>query len=222
MCNIKELRNLNEIGRVENRGIYKRWILSNPKDGFLIDAYMEKINYCIQDLNTEITFLSQLTNKSIVNIIALTTWISEAAYGIRSAYRKEVIKDFTYPLEDELQEGLEYLRAIRSFVVAHPLTTKEHKKYAMDGRLKCIDIRLEHPLMSFRPNKFFASLDRSGYHPGVKLKSDFYLYGYYKEANSEESHTVYIGCSVADIYRVAELYIDKLYALDIFLKTVRR
>ena len=222
MCYIKELRNLNEIGRVEKRGIYKRWVLKNPKEGFLIDAYMEKINYCIQDLNSELASISQLSSKSVVNIIALTTWVSQAVYAIRSAYRKDSLQGFTYEHEEALLQGLEFLRAIRSFVVAHPLTTEDHEKYSMDGRLRCIDIRFEQPLLELRPEKFFAHLDHSGYHPGVKLASDFYLYGYYREANADEAHTVYIGCCVADIYRVAELYIDKLYAMDKYLKNVRR
>ena len=46
--------------------------------------------------------------------------------------------------------------------------------------------------------------------------SDFYLYAYSRRIEHKVT-SVYIGCKIQDIYNVAELYIDKLYALDKYL-----
>ena len=213
---ISELNNLNEIRRLEKRGIYKRCLLKSKEDYSKMCDYMQKINYCIQDLNSELPDMSELSNKSIVYIITLVTWISEAMYGMRQLYRKDILKGFSYEKEDELKMGYEYIRALRSFVVAHPLTTTDHSNYGMDGSLICVDIRFSLPTSSFLDEKYFSYLDYSGYHKGKKLDSDFYLYGYSKEIENME-FSVYIGCSMSDIYHVAELYIDKLYALDKYL-----
>lgn len=214
--NITELNNLNHIRRLERRGIYKRCLLNSKDDYSKMCDYMQKINYCIQDLNSELPNMAKLNNKSIVYIITLVTWISEAMYGMRQLYRKDIVKGFSYEKEEELKKGYEYIRALRSFAVAHPLTTTDHPAFSMDGSLICVDIRFLIPTASFLDEKYFSYLDYNGYHKGKKLDSDFYLYGYSKEiANMEFS--VFIGCSMSDIYHVAELYIDKLYALDKYL-----
>lgn len=216
MSTISELNNLNDIRRLERRGIYKRCLLNSKEDFSKMCDYMQKINYCIQDLNSELPNLAGLSNKSIVYIITLVTWISEAMYGMRQLYRKDIIKDFSYEKEEELKKGYEYMRALRSFVIAHPLTTKEHSKYGMNGDLICIDIRISadyHSLIT--DDKFWGHLDYNGYHK-ERRKCDFYLYGYSKDVENMK-YSIFIGCSVKDIYHVAELYIEKLYALDKYL-----
>ena len=69
--NISELNNLNNIRRLEKRGIYKRALLRSKEDYFKMCDYMQKINYCIQDLNSELPNIANLNNKSIVYIITL-------------------------------------------------------------------------------------------------------------------------------------------------------
>ena len=222
---ISELNNLNEIRRLEKRGIYKRCLLKNKEDYSKMCDYMQKINYCIQDLNSELPNIAKLSNKSIVYIITLVTWISEAMYGMHQLYRNDILKGFSYEKEDELKKGYEYIRALRSFVVAHPLRTTDHVAYGMDGSLICIDIRQQLPAVALLRDsnsknkdieKYFSYLDYNGRHKGRNTDSDFYLYGYSKEIENME-FSVYIGCSMSDIYHVAELYIDKLYALDKYL-----
>lgn len=216
MNKISELNNLNSIRRIEKRGIYKRSLLKNNQEYSKMCDYMQKFNYCIQDLNSELLDASNLDNKSIVYIITLVTWISEAMYGIRQSYHDDIIKGFKYQKEDELKKGYNYLRALRAFVVAHPLTTTDHAFFGMDGNLICVDIRLSSPHLELVQDKFFGYLDYNGYHKGKRTDTDFYLYGYSKEIKNMK-YSVYIGCSISDIYHVAELYIEKLYALDKYL-----
>lgn len=214
---IAELRNLNDIGRVEERGIYKRSLCKSTGDSLFVDDCLQKINYCIQDLNQELTCIDDLSIKNIVYIITLVAWISEAMPNLRGRYRDVVMKGFRYSREDELKQAYNYLMALRSFAVAHPLETDRHPDYGMDGSLICIDIVLPHKSLSLHPDEHFRTLNHTGLHKEKPLNADFYLQAYSREIE-HEVHPVFIGCTLSDIYHVAELYIDKLYALDRYLR----
>lgn len=73
-----ELRNLNNL----NRGIHKRWIWENKDNYYRSCDYLQKINYCIQDLNAEINNLNEPSMKEVVYIITLIDWICEAVGAI--------------------------------------------------------------------------------------------------------------------------------------------
>lgn len=208
-----ELRDLNDIERGNRKGIYKRGLLTDKQSYSRMCDYMQKVNFCIQDLNTEMQNLNNLDRKSVVYIIALVDWISEAVRSIRELYEDKAIAGFSYEKEEELKKAKKYLCALRSFAVAHPLTTDRHSDYDMDGKMICVDIITTIPKITILPNKYYAWLDYDGYHRQEKRDSDFYLYGYSEEINNMK-FAVYIGCSLIDIYHVAELYIEKLYALD--------
>jgi hypothetical protein len=215
---IRELRDLNDIQRVTRRGIYKvRLVRSNP-DYLKICDYMQKINYCIQDLNSERENLQHPTVKSIVYATVLVDWLHEAVEAIEVLYPKGIIDGFSYEKADELQKAKKYLVAIRSFMVAHPLSTNRHQNYGFDGDLICIDIRMPNDTLSLVPEKAFYVLNHDGQSSGKSDIIDFYLYAYSRKVAHKVS-SVYIGCQLLDIYRVAELYIDKLYALDRYLIT---
>ena len=68
-----ELKNLNEIGK----GIDKQWVWGNKDSYYRSCDYLQKINYCIQDLNREFHNLSDKTMKELVFIIVLVDWICE-------------------------------------------------------------------------------------------------------------------------------------------------
>lgn len=219
--NISELRNLNDIQRVEKRGIYKRSLCKNTDDSFAVDDCLHKINYCIQDLNQELANIDNLSIKSIVYIITLVTWISEAMPMLRKCYRDVVLKGFCYSREKELLQAYEYLMALRSFAVAHPLATGRHAKYGMDGNLMCIDIRLQLSPLAHAMEGRFRTLNHSGLHKEKPTDADFYLIAY----SRNEDHrvfSIFIGCTISDVYRVAELYIDKLYELDRYLRKMTK
>jgi len=210
---IKELRDLSGIGQVERRGIYKQSLCKSTIHYFQVGDYMQKINYCIQDLNGEIPGLQQLTNKNVVYVVTLVTWIREAVRGIRSLYKDEALKGFVFSREDELAQANSYLSAVRSFIVAHPLQTNQHSNYGMDGTLTCIDIKRPGEYLSIVPEKSIAHLDYAGLHENTKGSADFYLYAFSTKTEHKDV-SMYIGCSLEDIYHAAELYIDKLYALN--------
>ena len=213
---IDELRNLNDIQRVTKRGIYKIRLARNTTDYLKVCDYMQKISYCIHDLNSERDNLQNPTMKTIVYVTVLTDWIHEAVEAIETMYRDGILDGFSYEKADELKNAKKYLLAIRSFMVAHPLSTNRHQNYGFDGNLICIDIHMPDKAMELFPQDCFFLLDHSGQVAGKSDTTDFYLYAYSRKVARKVS-SVYIGCSLSDIYRVAELYIDKLYALDKYL-----
>ena len=217
----EQLRDLKDIGRVEKRGIYKSALCKSNAHYFRVQDYMQKINYCIQDLNSEIMLPDVLSNKSIVYIITVVTWLREAIRGLKSLYNEKALETFVYFQEQELQKATNYLLALRSFVVAHPLDTCKHSAYGMDGTLTCIDIRQPGEYLSLVPEYGFAHLDYEGLHMNTRKEADFYLYAFSTRVEKKDL-SIHIGCSLQDIYHVAALYIDKLYALDRHLQKQRK
>lgn len=209
---VGELRNLGECGK----GVHKRWIWAERKDFDRICDYLQKIGNSIQDLNWEISFLDKPTMKDVIFVIVLVDWICEAFEILQRFLRPALLNDFTYQKEAELQQAKRYFKALRSFVVAHPLSTNRHNDYGFDGDFICVDTVAEIP-------SFFAdiALKRSAFYVDYMglhrwrggMKADFFLCSYSKRIDEMKFYK-HIGCSFADIYRVAELHIDKLYALD--------
>ena len=138
---VSKLKNLKDIYRDSpKRGIYKRW-LYKKEDYNKMCSYMQKINYSIQDLNSTIDNLKNFDRRNIVYIISLVDWIREAFNAIIGVINSKVISNFRFLKQEELKRHFEYFKAIRSFVVAHPLNTTNHKEYGLDGNFICVDIR---------------------------------------------------------------------------------
>ena len=211
-----KLNNLHGIRRDSSKcGIYKRWIYKKVDYNKMCD-YMQKINYSIQDLNSTIDNLKKFDRRNIVYIISLVDWIREAFNAIIGVINSKVISNFRFLKQEELKRHSEYFRAIRSFVVAHPLNTTSHKEYGLDGNFICVDIREDIGLFSLvkMPDKYVLTID------GLKKENcsnmDFYLYCY-SDKDDNMSHFNRVGCRYSDIYETAKLYIEKLYALDNYL-----
>ena len=216
---IKKLQNFGDAYRGCGEGLDKSWPLKSKHDYDMLHDFLQKINFCIQDLNGETDRLNNLCPKDIVYIIVLTTWVQEAVNKILDLYRPEILSGFSFDKENELEEANRYIKAIRSFVVAHPLSTDRHSKYGLDGNFICVDIystsSVNHsPLMRFSQH---YHLDFDGIHDYVDSSDDFYLHCYSKKDDNMQFFRD-IGCSISDIYQVAELYLSKLYALDRYLK----
>lgn len=220
---IDKVRNLNDICYCSRRGIYKRWILNNKSDYQKMCDYLQKINFSIQDLNAEIPHLDEPHMKSIIYVIILVVWIQEAFEKIKELYRQDVMKSFTYNREADLQNAKKYINAIRSFAVAHPLSTSRHPQYGFDGNYICVDIRtFQNDVTSgFIDSNWIYQLELNGLSASGNRDCDFYFY-VYSEKDDGMRFFRYIGCNFTDIYHVANLYIDKLYSLNNYLKKQKK
>lgn len=217
---INKIRNLNDLRRGDVCGLYKRWIYKTPNTYHKVCDYLQKINYSIQDLNGEIECLSKISAKEIIYIISLVDWIIESFNAIKKGLKEVIVKDFVYLKSAEMDNATAYLKALRSFVVAHPLSTNRHKEFGFDGNFICIDITSSiGPLYVLLNNhlEYFYHLD----YEGLKEKTfdetdDFYLRSY-SEKDDGMRFSREIGSKIGYVYRVAELYVDAIYELDKYL-----
>lgn len=220
MSEINPLKNLNDL----NGGTHKQWIWKRRETYLKSCDYLQKINYCIQDLNHEIDSLKNPCMKDVVYVIVLVDWISEAVNALPALLIDGMHSSFTYEKQSEIDIANKYFKAIRSFAVAHPLSTTRHETYGLDGDKICVDIRSKTSMVtqSFTRSEDWYHLDFDGLKRNAKdIPADFVLYVYSKQKDNMQFFE-YIGADISDIYRVAELQIDKLYALDGYLGKLRK
>lgn len=217
---MKELRNLNNL----NRGIHKQWIWENKDNYYRSCDYLQKINYCIQDLNAEVKNLSEPSMKEVVYIIVLIDWVCEAVEAIPKVLKLGIMNNYVYRKNDCVSQSVKFFKAVRSFVVAHPLSTNRHEKYGFNGDMICVDIRsgISTVTKAFSHNSDWFHLDFNGLKKEAKEQSaDFLLYVYSQNADGMQFFK-YIGVDFKDLYHVVELQIEKLYDLDKYLGKLKK
>lgn len=130
---------MNAYGKIDylnSSGIMQR-LLSRPASEF-VSSCIQKLNWNIDDFNYTLS-LGEKGRKDVVYLIVLADWISECSVVLHRVYSKYG-REFNYENDDELRKMLQWLKAIRSFVVAHPLCTDRHCEFGYDGSKKAIDI----------------------------------------------------------------------------------
>ncbi|RGV96130.1 hypothetical protein DWV97_09885 [Ruminococcus sp. AF14-10] len=126
--------------------------------------------------------------------------------------------------DEKLRQAKKYFKAIRSFVVAHPLSTSRHEAYGMDGDLICVDVRNRTTKLTemFEDPSSWLFLTLDGLHENAKdVTSDFILY-VYSEKLDQMKYFKYIRVNFSDLYYVAQLQIDRIYALDLKLRKLTK
>lgn len=209
---MEKIRNLNKL----TKGLTKRWALKDKNEYYKLCDYLQKINFCIQDLNYEIEHHDKFGMKEIIFIIIQTTWIQEAVDCIMQSYNRNILVNFSYENDDKVKNATHYLKAIRSFVVAHPLTTNRHQIFGFDGNFICVDIRTQISTFQLIGDENFYHLDIEGIQKQRCEEDNFYLYTYSQKDDGMRFFQ-YIGCSIEDVINIASLYVDKLYKLDKYL-----
>lgn len=211
---IKKLKTLSDINI---NPLLKKWVLKNKADYSKVCDYLQKINYSLNDLNSEIECLQEIKAKDVVYIICLVDWIKEAYSAYVSTLKENIKKGFTFSKQSELYKANKYFTAIRSFVVAHPLNTDRHPAMGFDGNFICIDIATWSSILdAFYPDKYYLHIDYDGIQRGVKDETDdLILRAYSNDDKMKFSRS--ITCKMKDIYYVAELYFKALKELSKYL-----
>lgn len=217
---MEPIRDLNDL----RNGLYKRWVWRDMESYWRGMDCVQKINYSIQDLNHELDSLSDRPMKEVVFVISLVDWIREAYNSICKLLRPDVLTSFKYQNEAYAKKAKEYLKAIRSFVVAHPLNTNHHAEYGFDGDMICVDIKSHKDRLALMlPNTdqwLYIGIEGVQEY-GKDIPHDFLLMFYSKKMDKMRFFK-YMGASYSDLYEVARVYIDKLYALDKYLAKKKR
>lgn len=116
------------------------------------------------------------------------------------------------------------MRAIRSFVVAHPLNTNRHKEYGFDGDFICVDVRHKTSLLmkadAMAKDWYHLSIDGMQEN-GIDIASDFVLYAYSEQIDGNQFYKI-IGANFSDLYYAARLQIENLYELDRRLSKLKK
>ena len=212
---IAPLENLNKLCQNRKTGIYKQWIYKDRCFMKMCD-YMQKINYSIQDINNTLRTIKNFESKNVIYLIVLVDWIKESVNKITSSINPEVLKHFNFSKEQILNEYDAFFTAIRSFAVAHPLSTDRHAKFKLDGHYICVDIRDNWGILGFKGKNFYFTLNKNGLEEKLDKSSDFYLYCYSDKDDNMKFFRI-IGCQYCDIIDAARLYITKLYELNDYL-----
>lgn len=217
----EKLQDLNGICLGNTKGIYKQWVYN--KDSYMrMCDYMQKINYSIQDINELIDKMKKFDRKNVICCIVWVDWIKEAVEKIFEAIKTNVIKNFIFSKSNEIEKYKKYFTAIRSFIVAHPLSTSRHESYGFDGNYICVDIRDYSVLLELKDKHMYYCLNTEGLkETNFNYKNDFYLYCY-SDKDDNMKYFRKIGCNYIDILKTAELYIDELYELNKYLSKLKK
>lgn len=202
-------------------GMYKNWILKD-KESDLIGDVLQKISFSVSDLNDEIKNYHP-SPKSIVYQIVLSTWILEGVERLSFLFKDDLIKKFKYD-NKEFDDSVKYIKALRSFVVAHPLHTTRHEEYGFDGDFVCTDIysNRAHALDFIHEDRLFLlSLNGTKNCNPNKCDSDYFLKVYSKKKDNYQFYEV-IGCYFKDLYSSVNHLIKYVEELDKYLKKAKK
>lgn len=216
--NFAKLDNLNNL----SKGVHKHWVYKDSDAFHLAHDYLQKINFSIQDINAKSNDL-KADNESITFIVCCVAWISEACRFFSNSFRKNVISNFKFSNEERLVQANNYFRAVRAFILAHPLGTNQHENFGLNGKYICIDIvPIDSPAVLLLSNhqECFKSLGYEGMKNGYG-NCDFFLQTYSAEFHNSK-YSVYIGIHLEDILGYARLCIIKLYELDKYLSKLKK
>lgn len=207
-----KIKDLNRLKIYSHPGLYKKGHSVSIQKYHLACDYLEKINYSLQDISAELQ--KEPSHSVLICIIAYACWIQESINELKKCYKSYIFNNFSFD-ESIIKENDKFLKAIRSFVLAHPFTTTRHKNYGFDGTIYCADIRVNgsDTTSTFVEKKDKYYIDTKGKSKYENQKIDYWLY-IYNDNEYENMFKQYIGISVDTICKVVNDYIDYVYALD--------
>lgn len=176
--------------------------LLSKKENELLNSIIKKLNWNIDDLNHLIDNIN--TQKDIIYLIVLADWIKEACTEIYKLYEKYA-NNFVYKENNSRKHANNKFKAIRSFIVAHPLNTSSHPNEGYNGNKKCIDIYTHLPAVA-KLSKLYDNQN-----------ADFFI-AYYDDLICHK----YEGHMYSEIWDCAYYNIDRIKKLEKYLSKIRR
>lgn len=224
MQSIEPLKTTDGLGEGKG-GIWKKWPWKDPDHYELMSDLILKANYSIQDFNSTIKDGFSPNIKDTVFLVALATWIKDAYWQINYACLKEVIRaKFEFSRQNELTEARNYLEAVRSIVIAHPLNSTRHEEYGFgpEGRI-CIDVRRKSLLDSY-PGRAIYRITPKGFEETDSVEDNEIALMTCRSTQAEIGKLHFEKCclDMCDIRNSAQVYIDALYELDRHLGRLRK
>ena len=224
MQSIEPLKTTDGLGEGKG-GIWKKWPWKDPDHYELMSDLILKANYSIQDFNSTIKDGFSSNIKDTVFLVALATWNKDAYWQINYACLKEVIRaKFEFSRQNEFTEARNYLEAVRSIVIAHPLNSTRHEEYGFgpEGRI-CIDVRRKSLLDSY-PGRAIYRITPKGFEETDSVEDNEIALMTCRSTQAEIGKLHFEKCclDMCDIRNSAQVYIDALYELDRHLGRLRK
>lgn len=224
MQSIEPLKTTDGLGEGKG-GIWKKWPWKDPDHYELMSDLILKANYSIQDFNSTIKDGFSPNIKDTVFLVALATWIKDAYWQINYACLKEVIRaKFEFSRQNEFTEARNYLEAVRSIVIAHPLNSTRHEEYGFgpEGRI-CIDVRRKSLLDSY-PGRAIYRITPKGFEETDSVEDNEIALMTCRSTQAEIGKLHFEKCclDMCDIRNSVQVYIDALYELDRHLGRLRK
>ena len=221
---MQQIEPLRTTDGLSDDGIFKKWPWRDDDHYELMTDLILKLNYSIQDFNSTIEGGFSGTPKDVVYLIVLATWIKDSYWRIKSkCLRKDVASGFEFSRCQDLILRREYLKAVRSAVVAHPVDTSQHEDYGFgpEGRI-CGDIRGQAVLDGF-PGAVIRRVTFDGVVDSDGVGNEDIVLMTCLESPSENGglHFERHCLNMVDVRDAAAMYIDALYELDRYLARAR-
>ncbi len=212
---------LEDLNRIE-KGVKKCWIYKDDLSRELAYDFLLKINYSIQDINYLLDNNQQVEKRTdVISIIVMICWIVESVRQYKSCLLPNLLDNFYFSKQEDLSKSYLFIKAIRSFIVAHPLNTDKHEKFGFDGDIICIDLRNKKPVPLRYGNNDTKRISLDGIERcGAEQDSDLYLCTYSRKANAKFFQ--YYVVDFKEIIQVAKVYIEQLYEIDRYLSKLKK
>lgn len=212
---------LDDLNRIE-KGVKKCWIYKDDLSRELAYDFLLKINYSIQDINYLLDNNQQVEKRTdVISIIVMICWIVESVRQYKSCLLPNLLDNFYFSKQEDLSKSYLFIKAIRSFIVAHPLNTDKHEKFGFDGDIICIDLRNKKPVPLRYGNNDTKRISLDGIERcGAEQDSDLYLCTYSRKANAKFFQ--YYVVDFKEIIQVAKVYIEQLYEIDRYLSKLKK
>lgn len=223
MQTLKPLRTTDGINKGK-RGLGKAWLAKDEAHRELLLDCVLKANFSVQDFNKTIECGFAAQPKDVIYLIVLADWICDSYRRIKDCLRDDVARGFWFSDTERLDLYGKFLKALRSAVVAHPLTTDRHSDYGFGGNRICVDIRGKSRLDDYPQAKLFRLFVGKFEKTDCVRDDDVVLATYSTESAAEKDglHFQRVCFDMADIRETAELYIDALYELDHYVAGLKK
>ena len=202
----------------------------------VIYGYMAKIKFSITDANMILDAIErgdEIQRQDVVFLVVALSWIQDCYERIERCLKQELKPEYT----EEFEKSKRFLKAIRSFLVAHPMGTDRHEKLGLDGDLNCADIRPENS-RNYIKERFsigYFSLEENGLseiqednqrvqekiHQIISQEKVFYVRVYSQKYDKEKSDK-YIIFPYRDLCIAANMYIQQIHVIDKAIKKAAR
>lgn len=216
-----QLDSLSDFNRNIISGLHKKWIYKDINSHFLAIAFLQKIDFSINDIKLLIKSKEKnhdISASSVLQIVVLADWITNSVYEIKKLIKENIIRNFNFSCKLEIERVSRYIKAIRSFLIAHPLTTKKHKEYGLDGSYVCIDLNIPIDFFAFAKERVYH-LSLEGLTKSKNLKADIKLRCY---KTDEKKFISIITLDSNDILYSIALYLKQLKELGKYLFLQKR